>query len=69
MKDLIEALGGTTAVARWCSDRLNKPVSVQMVSMWKRRQHIPPIYRPCVRSLARDMGVEIPAGFIPGEIP
>lgn len=65
--DLITQLGGPTLVAQFCTKRVKTPVTMNMVCMWKQRGNIPYLYRPAVRAMAREIGVDVPENFVPGD--
>lgn len=63
--DLIDRLGGPTAVAELVSTqkRLERPLTSQAVSMWRTRG-IPWSYRPAIAKEATARGLPVPDGFL-----
>jgi hypothetical protein len=61
MRDLIKALGGTTAVARALGEKPG------VVNNWNERG-IPWKWRPAVAELARKNKIELPEGFNPPHV-
>lgn len=56
--ELIDSLGGVTAVADYLSTHLQRRVSVGTVSSWKSRNtSVPDEYRPGLVEMARDREV------------
>lgn len=58
-EQMIEALGGPVAVAE-----LFELESYRVPSMWRRRERIPPIYRPRVADLLKERGFRYPESFL-----
>lgn len=63
--ELIDALGGPSAVAGLVSRRvgLDKPMTSQMVSNWRRRG-VPWRHRGFLASVARERDIGVPPGFL-----
>lgn len=64
--ELIDALGGPTAVAKMVSHRIGmaeSPLRPQAASMWKKRG-IPYRYRAPLAIEARERGIAVPPGFL-----
>lgn len=63
--DFVKALGGPTAVAEYLTKQLGRPVSQQTISMsYLHRAGLPWKYRALIAAMAKQHGVDLPAGFL-----
>lgn len=62
-RELIDGLGGPTAVASIILQRLETEITPQNVSNWRKRG-IPADYRPCLAVVAGERNIGIPKRFI-----
>jgi len=66
---LIDALGGSVAVAKLIKRRLEVDITYNAVTNWKKRG-IPDGYRPCLIVAAEEIGTAVPKLFLdPGKLP
>lgn len=62
-RELIDKLGGPTAVAAIILQRLEIQITSQNVSNWRTRG-IPADYRPCLAVVAGERDIGVPARFL-----
>jgi hypothetical protein len=65
--ELIDALGGPSAVAGIIQVRIGYQLTPQAISTWRRRG-IPFRYRPHLSREAGERGIELPPNFLLGEV-
>lgn len=66
--ELIQALGGGTAVAKRLSEMTGKPVDREIVYKWREFDRIPWRWRGHLIAIAKEQRQRLPPEFLPGVV-